>query len=253
MRDQTDVGPPAGKVGHVPRRDEPFVLEDSPVIGDLFLLESALRPLLRSDPCTERFQSVRVVGAETARVARPLSDEGALIEVRVNGRTEDEPGIRSGERACPIRREDLVGWGVADEVVDAIDELVRDADSAAVTEAKQVQTAVAAEAGRITDDARSRTAKVGRINGEDLRPRVVDESLDVHVPNSGRSTRVWTTHYREGKGVDMLLLILLVVLIVLAFGGGFGYGEGRYRGPGIGLGGILLIVLLVLLLTGNLL
>lgn len=54
-----------------------------------------------------------------------------------------------------------------------------------------------------------------------------------------------------GKEVTMLT-ILLIVLIVLALSGGFGYGGGRYRSGGIGVGGILLIILLVLLLTGNL-
>jgi hypothetical protein len=54
----------------------------------------------------------------------------------------------------------------------------------------------------------------------------------------------------------MLLPIVLVVLAVLFLGGGFaGRGHptyGPYSNGGIGLGGLLVIVLVVLLLTGNL-
>jgi hypothetical protein len=58
------------------------------------------------------------------------------------------------------------------------------------------------------------------------------------------------------RKTQMLLLIVLVVLAVLFLGGGFaGRGHptyGSYSNGGIGLGGLLLIVLVVLLLTGNL-
>jgi hypothetical protein len=51
-----------------------------------------------------------------------------------------------------------------------------------------------------------------------------------------------------------MLLIILIIVLVLSFGGGF-YNQGGaypYRGPGWGLGGLIILVLLVLLLTGNL-
>lgn len=53
-----------------------------------------------------------------------------------------------------------------------------------------------------------------------------------------------------------MLLIILIVLIVLFLGGGFAWREhpsyGPYSNGGIGLGGLLLILLVVLLFTGNL-
>ena len=53
-----------------------------------------------------------------------------------------------------------------------------------------------------------------------------------------------------------MLLLLLIILAVLMLGGGIftrGHAQyGSYSGPGVGLGGILLLVLIVLLVTGNL-
>ena len=53
----------------------------------------------------------------------------------------------------------------------------------------------------------------------------------------------------------MLLLILIIVAIVFLAGGFSTRGHSRYGSystPGMGLGGLLLIILILLLVTGNL-
>jgi len=50
----------------------------------------------------------------------------------------------------------------------------------------------------------------------------------------------------------MTLLIIIVVLILIFGVGGTTYGNGQYRSAGFGLGGVLVVLLILLLLTGNL-
>jgi len=49
----------------------------------------------------------------------------------------------------------------------------------------------------------------------------------------------------------LLLLLVLVLIFGVPFGGSY-YNGGVYRSYGFGLGGLLVVVLLILLLTGNL-
>lgn len=49
----------------------------------------------------------------------------------------------------------------------------------------------------------------------------------------------------------MLLLALVITLLIFA-GGGLGYNSGAFRGPGLSLAGVVLVVILLLLITGNL-
>ena len=55
--------------------------------------------------------------------------------------------------------------------------------------------------------------------------------------------------------MSTLAIILIVVLILIVFGGWAGrgsYGSNAYYGPGIGIVGLLIVVVLILVLTGNL-
>jgi hypothetical protein len=55
--------------------------------------------------------------------------------------------------------------------------------------------------------------------------------------------------------MSTLAIILIVVLILIVFGGWAGrgsYGSNAYYGPGIGLVGLIIVIVLILVLTGNL-
>ena len=56
--------------------------------------------------------------------------------------------------------------------------------------------------------------------------------------------------------MSTLAIILIVVLILVIVGGGWGlrgsYGTNVYYGPGVALVGLIILVLLILVLTGNL-
>ena len=55
--------------------------------------------------------------------------------------------------------------------------------------------------------------------------------------------------------MSTLGIILIVLLVLLLFGGWAGrgsYGSNAYYGPGLGLLGLLIVIALILVLTGNL-
>jgi len=55
--------------------------------------------------------------------------------------------------------------------------------------------------------------------------------------------------------MSTLAIILIILLVLLLFGGYVGrgsYGSNAYYGPGLGLIGLVIIIVLILVLTGNL-
>ena len=55
--------------------------------------------------------------------------------------------------------------------------------------------------------------------------------------------------------MSTLAIILIILLVLLLFGGYVGrgsYGGNAYYGPGLGLIGLVIVIVLILVLTGNL-